>query len=88
MPRVKRPGSGPFEIYDDYPESDENTLYIPTNSMSVTLDALMSLAKDHFGHDVDFSSLEVEGHELHTRCVTYDLYDPSDWDDYIIVSRV
>jgi len=82
--RTRRPG--PYEIYDDYPESDKNTLYIPSNGC-LTLDALVSIAKDHFGHDVDLSDLEVEGAKLHTRCVTYDLYDPNDWDDYIIISR-
>lgn len=80
----RRPG--PYEIYDDYPENDENTLYLLSNRKMNFSDVLSNI-EDHFGRCVDFSELEIESAKLHTRCVTYDLYDPTDWDEYIIISR-
>lgn len=70
----------------DYtPQNDENTLYIPSG-YNLNLSELLEMATDHFP-GVELSDLTIESEKIHTRCITYDLYDSGDWDDYIIIRR-
>lgn len=68
------------------PENTDNTLYI--RSGGVSLMNIIDEAESHFGGSVDFGRLIVTSLRFHARCLTYDLYDPSDYDDYIVVELV
>lgn len=70
-------------IKDYWPDNDENTLYL---SGSCTLSDVLNAAKEHFGDRYDEDFITIEAEHIHTSCLTYDLYDPSDFTDFIIVS--
>lgn len=74
--------NGQIKTY--WPDDDENTLFIPR---SETLSVLLDRIKSHFGEDVDFDSLDIEAQKIHTNCLTYDLYDPSDHTDFLVITK-
>ncbi|AUR84706.1 hypothetical protein NVP1063O_039 [Vibrio phage 1.063.O._10N.261.45.C7] len=49
------------------------------------LTCILDQIKEKWG-DVDFSCIEIEPENIHTRCLGYDLYDSSDYDDYLVVT--
>lgn len=72
---------------DNYPENTETTLYI-RSGYNLTLAELIEYARLHFKDDVDLDTLTITAEHIHTRCIGYDLYDGSDWDEYIVIERV
>jgi hypothetical protein len=75
---------GPYQRINYWPDNDENTLYIADNENS--LDELISIAKMYFGDRYDPSKILISFQNIHTKCITYDLYDPDDWTDFTIIS--
>lgn len=69
------------------PTNDKNTLYIFSGHGGFSFDELNKSIRDHFGEDIDFDTLSIASEYIHTRCITYDLYDPADYDNYLVVSR-
>ena len=74
------------EIEDFWPDNTETELYIANCGM--TLLYIIDAAKEHFGTDIDLDSLEIEAKKIHTSCITYDLYDPSDYTDFIVITKI
>lgn len=57
-------------------------------SGELRINEMLEDALEHFSKywpQVSIDDLTIESEKIHTRCVTYDLYCASDWDDYIIV---
>lgn len=75
-----RPGTS---IRDFWPDNTSTTLYIASTEISLT--DLLKGIRNHFGEDVDFDRLTISSENIHTSCITYDLYDPLDWTDFIVV---
>ncbi len=67
------------------PQNDESNVYLYGEEKS--LEEIIAAAREHFGEDVEFSNLSVTREHFHARCIGYDLYDRSDYDDYIVISR-
>ncbi len=67
-------------------KNDENILYVESDSI-ISVEELNKQIKNHFP-GVWLGNLRIRSEKIHMRCLTYDLYDPSDWDDYIIVERM
>ncbi|AGS81126.1 hypothetical protein [Caulobacter phage Cr30] len=72
-------------IVNHYPENTKQTLYLESG-YGTTVEDLLERIREHFG-DVNFADLKITSEKIHTRCITYDLYDGADWDDYIIISK-
>lgn len=71
---------------DNYPTNDADTLYIRGGYEHITLSDLHERIKNHFKTgELDAFTIELE--YIHTRCITYDLYDAGDWDTYLIIRR-
>lgn len=68
------------------PQNTDNTLFIE-NYGELNISHMITLAMRHFGDDFNFEDFSIRGEKIHTRCINYDLYDPLDWDDYIIITR-
>ena len=66
-----------------HPDDDENTIYIPDN---VKLDELVDIVEQKWP-GIDLSTITIESDYIHTSCLTYDLYDPSDYTKFIVVRR-
>lgn len=64
------------------PEDSANTMYILE---SCSLQNIIYSVKNKWG-DVELDEIEIESSYIHTRCLGYDLYDSSDYDNYIEVT--
>ena len=47
---------------------------------------IISLVKNKWGEDTDLDYVTIESDYIHTRCLNYDIYDPSDYDEYLVVT--
>jgi hypothetical protein len=45
------------------------------------------MARDRWGQDINLNDILIESERIHTRCIHYDLHDPSDWTDFIMIGR-
>lgn len=77
-----------FNMQEYYPENTSTTLYIRNSFNDYSLAELLEQAKDHFPGVIDLEQLTIRSEKIHCRCLTYDLYDSSDWDDYIIIEHI
>ena len=66
------------------PKDDSTKLYIASFS-SLSLNDLIDVIQSHFGADISFDNVSISSEYVHTRCINYDLYDPNDYDDYIVI---
>jgi hypothetical protein len=80
-----RPGGGGHTIRTFWPDDDENTMYI---------DASGGMAIEHLMEKIDEkwpgSSLEditISHEHINTDCLGYDLYDPSDYTNFFVLTR-
>lgn len=70
------------------PDNTPDTLYIDASLYtSLTLGEIIDKAREHFGDNICFDDLTVNAEHVHTRCLGYDLYDPTDYDDYVVITR-
>lgn len=69
-----------------YPESTKDVLYIIDDGEN-SVDDLFERIKDHFGEDVNLSTLKLESENIQLRHFNYDLYDPLDWQRYIVIRK-
>lgn len=72
-------------ITDFWPDDTENEIYIE-NDYGMSLDTLMDIIKSKW-EGVSFEDLYITSENIHTRCLTYDCHDSSDWTQFIIISR-
>lgn len=72
-----------------YPENTETSLYINCGIGSYPFDFLymMDSIKSHFGEEISLEELDITAEHINTRCIGYDLYDSSDYDNYIVITR-
>lgn len=66
------------------PDDDENTLHIQQSS---NLGDLIERIKEHFGQDSKLEDFSITADYIHTDCLGYDLFDRSDWTNYLIIER-
>ena len=69
------------------PESTPNKLYYLAND-ETSLASLMDIARAHFGSPFEPCDYIISSEYIHTRCIGYDLYDPTDYDNYIVVELI
>lgn len=72
-----------------YPEDDKGTLYISCGMSSFEIDFMDMLdrIKSHFGEEISLEELDITAEYIHTRCIGYDQFDSSDYDNYIVITR-
>lgn len=73
-----------------YPENTETSLYLNFGSYSsVPMDFtyMIESIKAHFGEEISLEELDINAEHINTRCIGYDLYDSSDYDNYIVITR-
>lgn len=67
------------------PDDDENTMYLYSDSQN-SLATILEMAKEKWP-DADLNDLLIESQHIQTECIGYDLYDPFDWTQYIVIRR-
>lgn len=66
-----------------WPDDTDNEMYL---SGQHSLAELIELCKEKWP-DTDFNDLVFESEYIHTDCLSYDLYDPADYTNFIIIRR-
>lgn len=69
------------------PDNTPTRLYIE-GGYGISLDEILDRARDHFGRQVTIEDLELSAEHIHTRCLGFDAYDPTDWTDYLIIDLI
>ncbi len=67
-----------------WPDDAEDEFYIEREA---TLADIIEGVRSRWGEDVSFDDIIIESEYIHTDCITYDLYDPSDYTNFILVKR-
>lgn len=76
---------------DFTPQNTDTELYIYTGSygnIDYSFALLMEMSQRHFGDDIEWGDLMISAENIHTRALTYDQFDPSDYDAYIVIRKV
>ena len=73
-------------IKNAYPENTVDILYIES-LFPMNVADLLEVINKHFGPNIGLEELNISSEKIHTRCITYDKYDPGDYDNYIIIER-
>lgn len=66
-----------------WPENTEDTLYF---RYETNLQSILDFIKQSWP-DVSFDDVSIEAQHIHTDHIGYDLYDSSDYTDFIVVTR-
>lgn len=79
--------AGITDCFDDsspgWPKDTDDKIYFP---FTLTLGEIVQRIKDTWGLDVDDVNISAE--YIHVRCLTYDLYDPMDYETFIVVEKL
>lgn len=71
------------------PDNDESTLYLSCEGgASYSLDDIINNIASHFGEEANLEDFDIEAEHIHTKYIYYDLYEPVDWTNFIVVRRV
>lgn len=77
-----RPGT---KIQDFWPDDTDTEMYIQSDSVS-SLQDLLDRAREKWP-DASMGQIRITAEEIHTACLGYDLYDPIDYTDFIILTK-
>lgn len=66
------------------PEDTDKVAHLPMG-FAPTLSEAVEIAKEKWGKDVDLNKIEVSAIHFHARCLGYDQYDSTDYDDYVVL---
>ncbi len=75
----------PNGIRDFSPDDTETCFYIASNSWTSLADILRK-AKEKWGDDLDFSDIQISSEYIHTSCLSYNQYDPSDYTCFTVIT--
>ena len=80
----KRDGS----IQTFWPDDTENKMYIDAGWMAsgTSLQELLEKATEKWP-GISLADITISAEHIHTDCLGYDLYDPGDYTEFIILSR-
>lgn len=72
-------------ITDYWPDDCAKCFYITSDS-NPSLAEILDRAKEKWGDDIDLGRIRIGAEKIHTSCLTYDLYDPSDYTEFVVVT--
>lgn len=67
------------------PVNDENVLYL---FFGCPVSELIAKIKEHFGDDANLDNFNISPEYIHTSCLSYDRYDPSDYQNFLVITRI
>jgi hypothetical protein len=70
-----------------WPDDDKDTLYIE-QGCSCSFEYIRERMLEHFGKCMEMEDFTIRGEKIHTDCLGYDLYDPGDYTNFIIIERI
>jgi len=77
-------------IRDFQPDNTDKELYIDVGFMggrgAITVSSLLNKIREKWP-DANLDEVTITAEHIHTRCLTYDLYSHSDYDDFLLIER-
>lgn len=73
------------QIKDYWPDDTDDTIYINADD-GHDLASIASIVKAKWPH-AKLEDISISSEYIHTECLTYDLYDPSDYTNFIILTK-
>jgi hypothetical protein len=83
MGYIKRPGT---EIWDFTPDDTDTEMYIMSD-LYYSITELLEMARAKWS-DASLDNIKIASQRIHTHCIYYDLHDPTDYTDYLILKYV
>lgn len=75
-----RPGT---QIRDFQPDDTDDTFHI---SDRASLKDILEQAHAKWGEGIRLEDLSITPRHIHTHCLGFDSYDPSDYTDFLVIS--
>jgi hypothetical protein len=75
-----------MSIVTFWPENTPTELWIENYNNDHKLTDVIEKAKEHFGASFDMDKLVLSPEYIHTNCITYDQYDPSDYTRFLKIT--
>lgn len=72
-------------IQNFWPDDTDDEFYLES-SYQHSIEDILELAKNKWG-DISISDIMITCQNIHTNCITYDLHDPSDYTEFLIISK-
>lgn len=72
-------------ITDFWPDETNNRFYI-VEGINDSLQDIIDRVKEKWGDSIDLSNITIGAEHIHTHCLGYDCYDPSDYTDFVVVT--
>ena len=81
-----RPNRLGGDIRTFWPDDTDTEMYIDTSSTPVMADILQKIYEKW--PDASLINITMEAREIHTDCLGYDMYDPTDYTNFFIITRL
>jgi hypothetical protein len=73
-------------ITDFKPDDTDTVMYLNCNYITFTLSEIHEKCKEKWGADIQMEDISITSEYIHTRCLGYDLYDSSDYENFLVLS--
>ncbi len=73
-------------ITNFWPDDTDVLIHI-ASSGGISLSDLMRRVGDKWGEPVSLDDITITAEKIHTSCLTYDLHDPSDHTDFLVIEK-
>ena len=70
----------------NYPADDEKTIYLADNG-GISLKQIHEAIEEKWP-GANLALVEISAEHRHVTCLTYDLYDPTDYQNYIVINKI
>lgn len=75
------------QITDFWPDDTDTRIYIDGNFGGERLAEILEKIQEKWP-GVSAENIRIIPEKIQTRCIGYDLYDATDWTDFIIIERI
>lgn len=72
------------KIRNFYPDDTDTKMYIRSDE-NMSIEELFAVANDHFKEKFDSMDVKISCEHIQTTHLGYDVYDPSDYTDFIVL---
>lgn len=75
------------QITDFWPDDTADTFYLSTEAFRYSISEIMELCQEKWP-GITMEEIFIDSQRIHTYCIYYDLHDPSDWTNFLVITRV
>ena len=74
------------QIKDFWPDDTDNTFYIVSNGCDNNLSNIQEKINEKWPGS-SMERIHIYAERIHTQCLGYDLYDPMDYQDFLVITK-